>query len=154
MPVLLISYSGGYIPAAWSLQDVNGTARVRGVLMLDSLYGEEEKFASWIASSRSAFFVSAYTRYTNRHNSALAGMLADRGVSSGNELPDSLSRGGVTFLATGPEAVHQDYCTQAWTENPIKDVLARLPELYVRDPETVASIGTRSRRRSADAESR
>lgn len=153
MPVVLVSYSGGYIPASWSLKDA-AASRVRGVLMLDSLYGEETTFANWLATSKSAFFVSAYTRYTTRHNTALAGMLADRGIASGNALPESLSRGGAVFLASGPEANHQDYCTQAWTENPIADLLARLPELYVRDPDTVASIGPRSRRRSADVQPR
>ncbi len=154
MPVLLVAYSGGFVPAAWSLRDMGADPRMRGVLLLDALYGEEEKFASWIGSSRSAFFVSAYTRYTQRHNASLRSMLAARGIASETGLPDALSRGGVSFLATGAEAVHQDYVTQAWTAFPIKDVLSRLPELYVRDPDTVASIPPRSQRRSADAEPR
>ncbi|GEO97923.1 hypothetical protein GCM10007887_13520 [Methylobacterium haplocladii] len=156
MPVVLVAYSGGFVPAAWSLKDMGADSRMRGVLLLDALYGEEEKFATWIGTARSAFFVSAYTRYTQRHNANLKSMLAARGIASGTELGDSLSRGGVSFLATGSDAVHQDYVTQAWTEFPIKDVLARLPELYVRDPDTVASITPRSRRRerSADADPR
>lgn len=154
MPVVLIAYSGGFVPAAWSLKDMGADPRMRGVLLLDALYGEEEKFASWIGSSRSAFFVSAYTRYTQRHNANLKSMLAARGIASETGLPETLSRGGVSFVATGAEAVHQDYVTQAWTAFPIKDVLARLPELYLRDPEATASLGPRGRRRSADAESR
>lgn len=156
MPVVLVAYSGGFVPAAWSLKDMGADSRMRGVVLLDALYGEEETFASWIATSRSAFFVSAYTRYTQRHNANLRSMLAARGTESETELGTSLSRGGVTFLATGADAVHQDYVTQAWTEFPIKDVLSRLPELYVRDPDTVASITPRAKRRerSADAEHR
>lgn len=154
MPVVLVAYSGGYVPAAWSLKDMGADSRMRGVVLLDALYGEEERFASWIGNARSAFFVSAYTRYTQGHNANLRSMLAARGIDAGSHLGESLSRGGVTFLATGAEANHQDYVTRAWADDPIRDVLARLPELYLRDPDTVASIGSRARRRDAVADPR
>src|SRR3977135_1022236 len=48
MPVVIVGYSGGFMPAAWSL-DVGGLGnRVRGVFLLDAVYGELDKFASWI----------------------------------------------------------------------------------------------------------
>src|SRR5262249_3754956 len=39
MPIVLIAYSGGYLPAAVSLQRGGVKGRVRGVVLLDALYG-------------------------------------------------------------------------------------------------------------------
>ena len=68
MPVILVGYSGGFLPTAWSLEVGGLGNRVRGVVLLDAVYGELDKFASWIASNRSGVFVSSYTRYTQRHD--------------------------------------------------------------------------------------
>ena len=61
MPVIIVGYSGGFVPTAWSLEVGGLGNRVRGVFLLDALYGELDKFASWIENNRSAFFVSSYT---------------------------------------------------------------------------------------------
>ena len=71
MPIVIVGYSGGFMPTAWSLE-VGGLAnRVRGVFLLDAVYGELDKFASWIENNRSGFFVSSYTRYTKRRDQEL-----------------------------------------------------------------------------------
>ncbi|GJE56822.1 MULTISPECIES: hypothetical protein [Methylobacterium] len=67
-------------------------------------------------------------------------MLAARSIASGTYVGETLSRGGVSVLATGADAFHRHDVTWAWTEFSIKDMLSCLPERYVRDPETVASI--------------
>ncbi|MGX1293863.1 hypothetical protein AB7M75_003771 [Bradyrhizobium ottawaense] len=64
MPIVIVGYSGGFLPTAWSLEVGGISDRVRGVVLLDAVYGEMDKFASWIESHRSGFFVSAYTRHT------------------------------------------------------------------------------------------
>ena len=64
MPVVIVGYSGGFVPTAWSLEVGGLGNRVRGVFLLDAVYGELDKFASWIENNRSGFFVSSYTRYT------------------------------------------------------------------------------------------
>ena len=57
LPIVIVGYSGGFLPTAWSL-DVGGlNSRVRGVFLLDAVYGELDKFASWIENTRSGFFV-------------------------------------------------------------------------------------------------
>ncbi len=62
MPVVIVAYSGGYLPAAYSLAHGGAGDRVRGVVLLDALYGEPDKFAGWVESRISrAFFVSAYS---------------------------------------------------------------------------------------------
>src|SRR6202171_117193 len=71
MPVALVGYSGGLVPAAWRLQVGGVGHRVRGVFLLDAVYGELDKFASWIVNNRSGFFVSSYTRSTKRHEKEL-----------------------------------------------------------------------------------
>ncbi len=79
MPVIIVGYSGGFVPTAWSLEVGGLGNRVRGVFLLDAVYGELDKFASWIENNRSGFFVSAYTRYTQRHDQELMQMLKAKG---------------------------------------------------------------------------
>ena len=71
MPVVIVGYSGGFMPAAWSLEVGGLGNRVRGVFLLDAVYGELDKFASWIDNNRTGFFVSSYTRSTQRHDQEL-----------------------------------------------------------------------------------
>ena len=64
MPIVIVSYSGGYLATAWCLEVGGVENRVRGVVMLDSLYGEMDKFLAWIESNKTSFFVSASTKST------------------------------------------------------------------------------------------
>src|SRR5205823_8900648 len=57
MPVVIVAYSGGFVSAASSLQVGGLGSRVKGVVLLEALYGEIDKFSSWIVNNRSAFFV-------------------------------------------------------------------------------------------------
>lgn len=146
MPVLLVAYSGGYLPAAYALKDIAASDRVRGVVLLDALYGELDKYANWLASTPSGFLVSAYTRFTQGRNAELDRTLRQRGVSSGTSLAPDLSRGGASFLATAAGITHTDYVTQAWTGQPIADILRRLPEFSLDRAALTASLGERTRR--------
>jgi hypothetical protein len=126
MPIIIVGYSGGFLPTAWSL-DVGGvTSRVRGVFLLDAVYGELDKFASWIVNNRSGFFVSSYTRYTKRHDAELIAMLRGKGVSVTESMDGPLRPGSVVFVQTPDGVTHRDYVTQAWTEHPLKDVLVKM----------------------------
>jgi hypothetical protein len=126
MPVIIVGYSGGFVPTAWSL-DVGGLGnRVRGVFLLDAVYGELDKFASWIENNRSGFFVSAYTRYTKRHDQELIQMLKEKGIAVSDELDGPLRPGSVVFVQTPDGVTHRDYVTHAWTDNPVKEVLVKM----------------------------
>ena len=81
LPIIIVGYSGGFLPTAWSLEVGGLGNRVRGVFLLDAVYGELDKFASWIEKNRTGFFVSAYTRYTKRHDQELMQMLRDKGIA-------------------------------------------------------------------------
>jgi hypothetical protein len=126
MPIIIVGYSGGFLPAAWSL-DVGGISnRVRGVFLLDAVYGQLDKFASWIENNRSGFFVSSYTHYTRPHDAELMAMLRAKGIAVSENIDAPLHPGSVVFVET-PEGVrHRDYVTHAWTENPLKDVLVKM----------------------------
>jgi len=126
MPIVIVGYSGGFLPTAFSL-DVGGIGnRIRGVVLLDAVYGELDKFASWIANNRSGFFVSSYTHYTARHDQELMRMLRDKGIAIAEGMDQPLHPGSVVFVETGEGITHRDYVTQAWTKNPVKDVLVKM----------------------------
>ena len=126
MPVVIVGYSGGFEPTAWSL-DVGGLGnRVRGVFLLDAVYGELDKFASWIENNRSGFFVSSYTRSTERHEQDLMRMLRDKGIAISQDMDAPLKPGSVVFVETPEGVTHRDYVTHAWTENPVREVLVKM----------------------------
>ena len=131
LPVVVVAYSGGYVPAAWALHKGGTNTRVIGVLMLDALYGEVYKYADWIERHRNAFFVSAYTSSSAKGNEALRTLLGDRDIPHDTSLPPRLE-GTVAFLRT-TGANHTDYVTRAWTDDPIRDVLERIAG-YARVP--------------------
>lgn len=127
MPVIIVAYSGGYLPAAWSIRNGGLGRRLRGLVLLDALYGELDHFATWIKNSKSVFFVSAYTSSTRRQNLELARILDEKNVPYSADIGGQLWRGRrVALLSTGSDVSHQDFVTNAWTNNPIADILAKL----------------------------
>jgi hypothetical protein len=126
MPVIIVGYSGGFLPTAWSLEVGGATSRVRGVFLLDAVYGELDKFASWIEKNRSGFFVSSYTRYTRPRDRELIEMLRGKGITVTENMDGPLRPGSVVFVQTPNGITHRDYVTQAWTEHPLKEVLVKM----------------------------
>ena len=61
MPIVIVAYSGGFGPTLSVLDRGGVRSRVRGLVLLDALYGGIDKFADWITYNRSTFFVSSYT---------------------------------------------------------------------------------------------
>ncbi len=126
MPVIIVGYSGGFVPTAWSLEVGGLGNRVRGVFLLDAVYGELDKFASWIENNRSGFFVSSYTHYTERHDRELMHMLREKGIAVSENMDGPLKPGSVVFVETPEGVTHRDYVTHAWTQNPVKEVLVKM----------------------------
>ena len=131
LPVVIVAYSGGYVPAAWALAKGGSDKRVVGVLLLDALYGEVDKYADFIARHPNAFFISAYTSSSARGNESLQQYLAEREHPYATSLPPRVE-GTVAFLRTSG-VDHENFVTRAWTDDPIRDVLQRLGG-YTRDP--------------------
>lgn len=126
-PVILVAYSGGYYPAAFALHRGGADHRLRGVVLLDALYGQEDKYADWISRHRrDGFFLSTYTEPARSANEALQALLRERKVDFGNTLPQHFANGDVNFLPLGADVVHEDVLTQAWTSQPFADLMRRL----------------------------
>ncbi len=126
-PVILVGYSGGYLPAAAALRYGGSGRRIRGVVLLDALYGEADTFEAFAAHRGSGFFVSLYGRSSRAGNEALRRRLAARGAPIGDDsLGDAIPAGGVVFVDAGDAVAHGDFVTQALGGDPLTAVLARL----------------------------
>jgi hypothetical protein len=126
MPVVIVAYSGGYLPAAYSLAHGGAGDRIRGVVLLDALYGEPDKFAQWIENeSGRAFFVSAYSGSSKTENLEMRERLERDGVKTQTGVPDRLGPGTVAFIDAG-DVRHEDFVNLAWTGDPLADVLSRI----------------------------
>ena len=131
MPVVIVAYSGGYLPAAACAQKGGLKKRLRGIVLLDALYGELDTFARFIRDDPSAFFVSAYLGSTRDENAQFETLLASREIPMTESLDGRLKQGSVTILpaaGAAPSVTHRDLVSRAWVDNPIQDLLARMRE--------------------------
>jgi hypothetical protein len=126
LPVVIVAYSGGYYPAAWALHHGGLGDRLRGVILLDGLYSDYDKFVAWIAARAAGFFFSAYSRSAREENGMLQRLLSERNVDFATALPTRIAAGSVAFLAAGDDVQHHDFVTNAWVPDPLKAVLARI----------------------------
>jgi hypothetical protein len=133
-PVAIVAYSGGYQPAVWSVHAGGATERVRGMIFLDALYAESDKVAAWLVANPSAFFISAYTHLTREENDALQKLLVEQKVQFQPSLPPRLAEGSIAFVANGDDVVHNDFVTKAWINDPVKNLLARVPGFSRAEP--------------------
>jgi hypothetical protein len=131
MPIVIVAYSGGFGPTLSVLERGGVRSRVRGLVLLDALYGGTSKFADWIADNRSTFFVSSYTPHTAHRNIDLEHLLRKRSVPYRSQLRNSHLQGMVTFLPAG-DVSHRDFVTHAWADNPIRDILLRMDDSDLR----------------------
>jgi hypothetical protein len=126
--VVIVSYSGGYLSTAYALQYGGAAHRVKGVILMDSIYGDEEKFAAWAAARRRlAFLLSAYTESTKDSNTALRGLLDKRRIPHADALPKTLAPGTFAFVPCGSLDMHGDFMTRAWAPDPLKQALTMIP---------------------------
>lgn len=127
-PVVVVAYSGGYWSAAYALERGGAAHRIKGVVLMDALYGDEEKFAGWAAARRNlGFLLSAFTDSTRTENATLQGLLAKRRIAYGGALPKSLTPGTFAFVPTGGLELHGDFMTKAWGPDPLKQLVALIP---------------------------
>jgi hypothetical protein len=126
MPVVIVAYSGGYLPAVYSLTVGGDAGRVRGVVLLDALYGERDKFVSWVeGSGRSAFFISAYSTSSREANMAMEAELQHAGLTTLDTLPATLAPGEVAFVDAGG-VDHNNFVTSAWGGAPLREIFSRM----------------------------
>lgn len=128
LPVILVAYSGGYLPAVWSAAVGGAGKRLKGIILMDALYDETERFADWIEDhQRSAFFFSAFTVSSAPANGDLQDLLMNQGIEFTGDPPRCLRKGDVVFLDTGSGPEHQDFVTRAWVADPLTWLFDRIP---------------------------
>lgn len=126
--VVIVSYSGGYVPAAYALAHGGAVHRIKGVILMDSIYGDAGKFAAWAAARRKlAFLLSAFTESTREENATLQGLLGRRRIPYTTGLPAALTPGTSAFVPCGGWEMHGDFMTRAWGPDPLKQALAMIP---------------------------
>ena len=135
--VVIAAYSGGYLSAAYALERGGAAHRIKGVILMDALYGDEEKFAGWAASRRGAgFLLSAYTESTQEWNGSLQGMLGKRRIPFSTSLPRDLAPATMAFVSCGSWEMHGDFMTRAWGPDPLAQALAMIPGYPQKPPPT------------------
>ena len=138
-PVILVGYSGGYLPAASALRYGGAGRRVRGVVLLDALYGEDDTFERYIVERGADVFVSLYGKSSRPGNEAMMRRLAARGITVATILGGAIAPGSVTFLDAGDDVAHGDFVTAALGGDPLGQVLARLRGFPRKSTELLAS---------------
>lgn len=129
-PIIVVAYSGGYYSAAHILKMGGMNKRIKGVILLDALYGEEETFAKWLrANYRKSFFFSTYTEPARASNEALQNILREHHMEYQNGIPDNLRKRTINFIQLDETTVHQDLLTQAWNNQPLTDLLRKTQKI-------------------------
>jgi hypothetical protein len=126
-PVVIVAYSGGYHPLAFILAHGGANGRVHGLLLLDALYGDHDKYLDWLAAKPHAFFLSTYGPLVKAQNAEFQKQLAERGIAFTTRFPPHLVAGMNVFLDAGAEVKHKDFMTQVWSRDPLKVFLSRVP---------------------------
>ena len=126
MPVVLVAYSGGYLPAAYSVSVGGAGSRLCGLALFDAVYGEELLVAGWVARKPGAgFFLSAYSESAESGNDTLQRELDRRRVAYARTSRPRVTAGSVTFVPAGP-VDHDSFMTRAWRADPLAWLLGRL----------------------------
>ncbi len=141
LPVVLVGYSGGYLPAAWGVAQGGINERLAGVVLLDALYGHIRTFSKWIERNPSTFFVSAYARSTRRGNKRLMEILAAKNRPYRTELGGEIRPGSKIFISSPVR--HRSFVTRAWRTYPVADIVRRIPGVARQNP-MVQQHGPRS----------
>jgi hypothetical protein len=131
--IVIVAYSGGYYPLNFILQHGDASGRLRGIIMLDALYGEFDTYLKWVTGRGQAFFFSAYAGSAREGNQTFQKLLSERSIAFATAMPPGLVPGSLVFVAGPDEIQHKDFLTKAWVDDPLKAVLARIPG-YPRTP--------------------
>lgn len=122
-PVILVAYSGGYVPAASALRFGHIGSRLRGVVLLDAVYGDMDVFAAYATNRGQGFLVSLYGHSSRQGNEALRRMIEARGITVGSSLA-ALGPRSVVFQDLGDDLPHVDFVTAALGGDPLARILA------------------------------
>lgn len=98
-PIVLAAYSGGYRATAYCLERGGVTSRIRGIVLLDALYGEQDRLARWIERGAGFAFMLGGPSTAIGHE-ALRRRLTAAGHATLDALPRRLKRGDIVMPLT------------------------------------------------------
>ncbi len=125
-PIILSAFSGGYKSVACILEYGGVGERVRGVYLLDALYGDLDVFAGWVEKNLDkAFFSLLYTKgHVKKNKKRLAALLAQKGIGYEEGRPGRLKPGQI-FL-TPSKRLHGDIPLLGPPRHPLQQMLENL----------------------------
>ncbi|MBF0152680.1 MAG: hypothetical protein HQL64_02940 [Magnetococcales bacterium] len=129
-PVILVAFSGGYRALAYTLD--RGFAmkrerdkRLRGVILLDALYGDPEKYATWLRHPRRrSFFVNLYGPSSASLSEQLKQGLAKHGPPWHDALGMKIRPSGIYSLAVATP--HESIFLEGPPHWPLVEILKRV----------------------------
>lgn len=129
-PVILAAFSGGYRALAYTLdrgfaERSERDKRLRGVILLDGLYGEWEKFADWLSHpGRCGFFVNLYGSTTTPLSVRVQEHLEAHGIPWSDTLQEKIKPQGIYLLPV--ETPHQAICLLGPPPWPLMEILKQV----------------------------
>jgi len=124
MPVIVVAYSGGFAPAAWAIRSRALSGRLRGVVLLDAMYGYRQTFENWADDLKDAFFINVYGRSTARRSRSFETQLGKQNIAIVNTMPARLGFGEVVSIEA--DVPHRDYVSTSFAAYPVADILRRV----------------------------
>jgi len=100
---------------------------VRGVVLMDALYGEVDNFGPGLQKTGQHFRERLYRIHTRKKCLAEIHSCPQK-IAYQTDLKEQKWQHGVTFLSTKSNVGHWNFVTHAWADYPLKDLLSRLDE--------------------------
>ncbi len=122
--VILVAYSGGYLPTAKILAHGGTDDQISGIILMDALYGEEQTFANFILD-HPIFFFSCFTEGAQINNENLQDLLREHEYKIELELSEKFQQKTSIFVRLGYHLAHQHVLSNAWVCRPLTDLLQR-----------------------------
>ena len=127
-PVILAAFSGGYRTVAYGLERGGIGRRLRGVVLLDAVYGEVERFQDWLAApGRRGFFLCLYGPSSRSDTEALAARIKRAGQGLSTRYPARIRPNAVYIVSF--DTPHDRVPLAGPPAHPLADILRRLPFL-------------------------
>ncbi|MEW6265944.1 MAG: hypothetical protein AB1641_22960 [Thermodesulfobacteriota bacterium] len=125
-PVILAAFSGGYKATALVLDRGGLDARLKGVMLLDALYDDVDRFEKWwLKNNRRTFLLNIFGAGSCEENSRLlADGLVRRGFRPSPEWPRQVDKRGLYFIRSNNE--HLQIPLLGPPERPLEKLLRNL----------------------------
>ncbi len=122
-PILVAAFSGGFKAAAYVLDRGGLDERIIGVLLMDALYEDVDKFEHWIdAHANRGFFVSIYGQGECEKNSRTLARLLNRLELLEHPIwPDKIAKGEILLVQSPHE--HREIPLLGPPPEPLRTVL-------------------------------